>query len=79
MTYHCKSCDRELVLESGSYSFVRSLILLHLDRCDVTGRFSADQRSAEATRAADERFLVTRTRRGDGRRDDEKSESLHPR
>lgn len=79
MRYHCRSCDREIALESGSYSFVRSLILLHLDRCDVTGRFSADQRSAEATRAADEGFFNTRRWRRDERSDDESSERLHSR
>ncbi len=79
MRYHCRSCDREIALESGSYSFVRSLILLHLDRCDVTGRISADQRSAEASRAADESFFLTRTWRREVRRDDEKSDRLHSR
>jgi hypothetical protein len=73
MNYHCRSCSEEIRLETGSYPFVRSQILLHLDRCDVTGQFSAQQRMAEASAAADEKFFVTRLSRSDQRRGDDES------
>ena len=71
MQYPCRLCGKDIRLESGSYSYVRSQILLHLDRCDVSGRFSAEQRSAEASKAADEKFFVSRTWRTDQRMDDD--------
>lgn len=71
MQYHCRSCEKEIRVQSGSYSYVLSQIVLHLDRCDVTGRFSAEQRLAEASRAADEKFFVSRTSRADKRHEDE--------
>ena len=64
--YQCPLCNETIPLESGSYSFVRSSILVHLDRCDVSGRMSSAQRSAEATKDADAKFFVSRAIRSRG-------------
>jgi hypothetical protein len=64
MNYHCSLCNNDIQLETGSYSFVRSEILLHLDRCDVSRRLTPNQRSSEATAAADAKFMTIRVTTG---------------
>ncbi|HEX6178661.1 MAG TPA: hypothetical protein VF057_09905 [Thermoanaerobaculia bacterium] len=53
MTYRCRFCHQEFSWESGSYAYVRSNILRHLDKCSDARELTRDDRADEASTVAD--------------------------
>ena len=70
MNYRCTFCLQDFAWESGSYQYVRSMILMHLGRCSTYGArsLSAGERTAEAARLADELFVIPTQRERPERR-----------
>lgn len=54
MNYYCHFCNRTLALGYGSYLYLRSLIMLHMTRCEGAWDLAPDERVREVSRAAHE-------------------------
>lgn len=56
MNFRCWYCHNEFSWEEGSYSYIRTKILLHLEACDATRELDAHARATDASWAADRLF-----------------------
>ena len=52
MNYQCPFCLRTLSLGYGSYLYLRTLIMLHMARCEGAWDLAPDERVREVSRAA---------------------------
>ena len=53
MTYTCDFCRLPFILGTGSYAYIHTKIVAHLDKCPAVAGLSAARRRDEATLLAD--------------------------
>ena len=58
MTYNCGFCLQKFVFANGSYSYIHSNIVLHIDSCETAARFTRVERNDAVERSTERVFVL---------------------